>query len=89
MNLYVTLRAGERHYQPWDGAGSVLTQPGFATERDVVFELDPADLASELVVELRPGGSLQLGALVGKVQLPAQTPTAQVSYSGTPREWIP
>ncbi|MCW5953231.1 MAG: hypothetical protein KIT69_13335 [Propionibacteriaceae bacterium] len=89
VNLRVSLRAGDRHYKPWDGAGSVITQPGFATRNDVVFELDPADLASEPVVELRPGGSLQLGELVGEVRLPALTPAAQVSYSGTPTEWIP
>lgn len=78
--FFVGLRAGDRYYDPWSGSVSLNTQPGFATDQDVVFELAPEDLAGELVLELRPAGSLQLGNLRGEVRLSAPAAQPQVSY---------
>lgn len=78
--FFVGLRAGDRYYDPWSGSVSLSTQPGFATDQDVVFELVPEDLAGELVLELRPGGSLQLGNLRGEVKLTPPAAQPQVGY---------
>lgn len=83
------LTAGERTYEAWDGSSSLGTDPGFATSRDLVFEIDPADLEGELTVELRPGSILQIGELVGRVTLPPVTAAAQVSYSESRTQWVP
>lgn len=45
---------GDRSYESFGGYGTNQVPPGFATEQDLVFELDPAQLA-DLTLELRPG----------------------------------
>lgn len=83
------LRAGERSYEQWDSVSLMGTDPGFATQRDLVFEVDPADLAAELVLELHPSAPLQLGELIGQVVLPPLTIEPQVSYDDSQRQWVP
>lgn len=89
LSVSVRLRAGDRSYDPWSGSSNLTTQPGFASEHDVVFEVDPDDLTGGLSVELRPGGSLQLGQLQGLVELPAPAVQPQAVYSGSPTLWVP
>lgn len=88
-SVFVGLRAGDRYYDPWEGSVSVRTQPGFASQQDVVFEVDPDDLADELVLELRPAGSLQLGSLRGEVAVSAPPTQSQAGYADAPRMSVP
>lgn len=87
--FYPSLEAGDRTYDPWDGFSGLYTEAGFATEYEVVFEVDPADLAADLTVVLKPGGTLQLGSLRVRVALPAPEPADRVDFSSTPRQWVP
>lgn len=87
--IFVGLHAGGRYYDPWTGSSTLLTEPGFASTSDIVFEVDPDDLAGELEVELRPGASVQLGALQGRVPVRAADPQPQVSYAGSPELAVP
>lgn len=88
-SVFPSLRAGGHHYDPWEGSVSVRTQPGFASEQDVVFEVDPEDLVAGLVLELRPAGSLQLGLLRGEVALSPPMTQAQADYADAPRMSVP
>ncbi len=88
-NLYPTLEAGDHLYRPWDTFGPFDTEPGFVTQKEAVFELDPADLSEELVLVLRPGGSLQLGDLRARIALPSPEPAAQVDHHERPTQWVP
>jgi hypothetical protein len=52
--VFATLRSGERSYRSWPGFGPPTAPAGFVVGRDIVFEVDPADLGPETVVELEP-----------------------------------
>jgi hypothetical protein len=49
--------AGPRRYKEFEGSAIIQVSSGFATEQEVVFEVDPAELA-DLTLELAPGGVL-------------------------------
>ena len=83
------LLAGSRTYRTWDDRSPLGSDPGFATEYDLVFEIDEADLAGELGLELTPGAPLQLGELVGRVVLPTPEVAAQVGYREASTQWVP
>ncbi|MFT3862208.1 hypothetical protein [Micropruina sp.] len=83
------LLAGSRSYSPWDEHSSLGTDPGFATAYDLVFEIDEADLAGELTLQLAPSAPLKLGELIGRVALPAPQVAAQVDYRKGQTQWVP
>jgi hypothetical protein len=87
--FFVGLHAGGRYYDPWSAGVSLNTQAGFATEQDVVFEVAPEDLTGELMLEVRPGGSLRLGNLRGEVTFSAPEPQPQVHYRSSPERSVP
>lgn len=83
------LRSGERTYLPWEGLTTLSARPGFSSLQDVVFEVDPADLAGGLVLRLIPSVAISRGLEVGEVVLPALEPAATVSHDSIGSVWVP
>lgn len=89
LGLTAELRAGGRSYSPWDGPTGLSARPGFSSRRDVVFEVDPDDLAGPLVLRLVPSVFITNGSEVGEVTLPPLEPAGAASYDSIGSEWVP
>lgn len=86
-SLVAELTTGHRRYQVWDGPTSLSSRPGFSTRRDLVFEVDPADLSGGLVLQVVPGAATTHGVWRGEVPLPALTAGGAVSHDELGTAW--